>query len=149
MDGLKKYHKETGLTPFEDMNRWFRNFFEDFPVTPWRISASQPALDVIETDDKYMVKADMPGLTDKDINVSVDGNVLTISSTKEEKINEEKEGYLLHERRRTGFQRSFTLPSDSNPEQIQAEYKYGLLTLSIPKVPGTKKKNIPVKAGSS
>jgi HSP20 family protein len=150
MDGLKRYHNrgETNISPFEDMNRWFRNFFEDFPTVPWRISASQPAIDVIEADDKYTVKADLPGLTEKDINVSVDGNVLNISSTKEEKLDEAKEGYLLHERRRTGFQRSFTLPSDANPEQVQAEYKNGILTLNIPKTPGAKKKKIPVQAGT-
>ena len=104
-----------------------------------------PAVDVREEKDRYVMEAELPGLTESDIDVNLDDNMLTISSKKNEEKEERKDGYLLKERRAYSFKRSFVVPKDVNREKIDAKFKDGLLTLTLEKAPEAKPKKIEVK----
>jgi HSP20 family protein len=91
------------------------------------------------------MEVELPGLTEKDVEVKLDNNLLTISSAKDEKKEEKKNGYVLRERRATRFSRSFVLPEAVDREKIAAEFKDGVLHLTFPKVPAAQPKTIEVK----
>ncbi|MCR4821725.1 MAG: Hsp20/alpha crystallin family protein [Treponema sp.] len=127
-------------------NDWLNN---DFYGTDGlcRTSASLPDVDVTEKKDSYVLDMDLPGRTEKDVSLELNEGVLTISSTKEEtkaiedksdkkekkETEEEKPQFLLRERRRTEFRRSFTLPKDIDAEGVTAGFKNGVLSIRIPR----------------
>jgi HSP20 family protein len=136
-------YNPTTLGLADNVSRWFDDMFVDFPT--WE-SSRAPAVDVRETESDYLMEVDLPGRTEKDIEVKLDNNLLTISSRKQEKAEEKKNGYLMRERRETSFSRSFVLPDEVDREKIGAEFRNGVLHLSFPKVPAAKPKTIEVKA---
>jgi HSP20 family protein len=91
------------------------------------------------------MEVELPGLTDKDIELKVEDNILTLSSKKEESKEEKKNGYLLRERRSAEFCRTFVLPNDADRAEIKAEFKNGLLEVSVPKKPEAQPRKIDVK----
>ena len=104
-----------------------------------------PSVDIVENDDRYVLEAELTGLTEKDVDLKVEDNLLTISSKKTEEKKEEKRSYLLRERKDYQFTRSFVLPKDVDREHISASFKNGLLTLDLPKLPETKPRKIDIK----
>jgi HSP20 family protein len=138
MNGLIRYSRPVDLF---DWNRVLDSFFTDVPL--W--NSRTPAVDVKEEDKRYLMEVELPGLTEKDIEVKVEDNILTLSSKKEESKEEKKDGYLIHERRRAEFARTFVLPNDADREQINAEFKNGLLMVQIPKKPEAQPRKIDVK----
>lgn len=98
-----------------------------------------PAIDIAEKDGAYEITAEMPGISAGDIQVAVADGRLTIKGEKKEERKEEKEGYHLSERRFGTFQRSFMLPDGIDAEKIAADFKDGVLTISLPKSPGQQK----------
>jgi HSP20 family protein len=136
-------YSPTTLDMVDNVSRLFDDMFVDFPT--WQ-SASVPAVDVREGESEYLMEVDLPGLTEKDIEVKLDNSLLTISSKKEEKKEEKKNGYLMQERRSASFCRSFVLPDEVDRENIGAEFKNGVLHLTFPKVAAAKPKTIEVKA---
>lgn len=125
-----------------DLDRVFENFFD---LDPWDIKTRYPKVDVRDEKDHYIVEADLPGLTEKDIEVKVENDILTIQSNKTEKREEKKNGYLIRERKASSFIRSFVLPNDVNREQIEASMKNGVLTIKLSKNPEAKPKMIEIK----
>lgn len=129
-----------------NVSRWFDDMFVDLPS--WRTTV--PAVDVRESETEFLMEVDLPGLSEKDIEVKLDNNLLTISSRKEESKEvskeEKKNGYLVRERRSAGFSRSFVLPEEADREKIAAEFKNGVLHLTFPKTPAAKPKTIEVRA---
>ena len=116
-------------------------------------SFSVPKVDVKETKDAYMLEMDLPGMTEKDVNVELDHNVLTISSHHEEKKEEQNKNakkdeskWLIRERRVSEFSRRFTLPDDVNGEQVAASFKNGVLTVAIPRKALSAPKRIAITA---
>lgn len=112
-------------------------------------SAKTPSVDIWEDEKAYMVEAELPGFSEKEVNVHVDNHVLKISSLKETE-NEDKDeiaspNYLIRERCSTSFERSFALPEGVDEDTIGGEFKNGILTLTIPKVPAKQPKKIDVK----
>ncbi len=104
-----------------------------------------PAVDIYEDNDKYVVKAELPGMKKEDIDVSLDGNTLTISGERKQE-EEKKEGENYRSERFFGrFQRSITLPTAVQADKIEATYKDGVLTLTLPKAEEAKPKQIQVK----
>jgi HSP20 family protein len=104
-----------------------------------------PAVDIREENDRYILEANLPGLTEKDVEVRVEDNYLTLSSRK---TNEKTEGgikYLMRERGESFFERSFILPKDSDRDKIEAHFKNGVLTLSIGRAEALKPRLIDVK----
>lgn len=126
----------------DNVSHWFDDFFS----TPSLRGSATPAVDVRETDAEFLMEVELPGLTEKDVEVKLENTLLTISSTRDEKKEEKKNGYVMRERRSTQFSRSFVLPEDVDREKIAAEFKNGILQLTFPKVPAAKPKTIEVKA---
>ena len=107
-----------------------------------------PKVDVRETKDAYLLDMDLPGCTDKDVQINLKDRILSISSVKEEKKEEKTEGeFLIKERRTSRFARSFTLPEDINGEKVKAEFKNGLLSVLIPRKPEAQSRSIAITAG--
>jgi len=138
MNGLIRYTRPAELF---DWNRMLDSFYDNVPV--W--NTRTPAVDVKEEDTRYLMEVELPGLTDKDVELKVEDNILTLSSKKEESKEEPKNGYLLRERRSTEFCRTFVLPRDSDRAEIKAEFKNGLLVVNVPKKPEAQPRKIDVK----
>jgi HSP20 family protein len=102
------------------------------------------ALDVIENPNEFVVKAAVPGLRPEDIDITVTGDTLTIKGQSRQETKQEKENYLLQERRFGAFQRSITLPASVQADKAQADFENGVLTLTLPKVEEVKPKQIKV-----
>lgn len=143
MKSLVTYKPFTLGDVWGDFDRMIDRIFSDTPVWEARI----PAVDVREEKDRYVLEAELPGLTDKDVEVKVEDNLLTISSKKDESREEKRNGYLIRERRSSSFQRSFVLPNDVDKENITAQFKNGLLTLDMKKLASAQPKSIPVREG--
>lgn len=93
-----------------------------------------PSVDVKETKAAYVMQMDLPGLTDKEVEINLKDRILSVSSAKEEKKEEKSDGtYLIRERRSTKFMRRFTLPDDIDSEAVSAAFKNGVLTVTIPR----------------
>ena len=121
-------------------DRVFDSFFGDHDY-----SIGRPAVDVREDEDNYVVEVELPGLSEKDVEVKVENHVLTIASRKDESKEEKDEGYIRRERRHYSFKRSFSLPENVDAEKISANFKNGLLDIAVPKAPAAKPKLIEVK----
>jgi len=141
MNYLVRSARNGGYSLVNEFDRMFGNLFDDMPIT----SGRAPAVDVRETDEGYTLEAELPGLTEKDIDVHVEGNLLTISSAAREQKDEKKDGYVVRERRSTSFRRSFVLPRDVDSTNIEASYRNGVLTLDLHKTPESKPRTIQVK----
>ena len=116
------------------MNRLFNNLF-DTPTTGFgRVSRSWiPAIDIVENDDDYVLRADLPGLTEEDINVELDNDVLTVSGERKSEHEERRQGYHRVERSSGSFRRSVRLPDGVAPESIRATFERGVLEVTVPK----------------
>jgi HSP20 family protein len=111
------------------------------------LGAWTPAVDIYEDDSAYVIKAELPEVTQDDVKVSLDENTLAISGERRIENEEKREGYHRVERAYGEFYRSFTLPPNANVEAISAQFKDGVLRLSIPKKEEAKPKRIEVKVG--
>lgn len=111
---------------------------------------STPRVDVKEESNSYTLEMELPGRSEKDVNIELDHDNLTISSkleeSKEEKKDEKKGKYILKERRTTGFERRFKLPNDVNQEEISANFKNGILTINMQKKTIAAPKKIAIEA---
>ncbi len=121
-----------------------------FP-TPWRYEAEgvpAPAIDFTENEKTYRVTAELPGMSEKDIEVQLSGDVLTLKGEKHQEKEEKAENYFISERRFGSFQRSFTLPDGVDRDKIEAGFEKGVLMITLPKKAETVKeqKKIEVKA---
>ena len=105
-----------------------------------------PSVDVSETEDKIMVKAEIPGMDSKDIDISLSGDILIIKGEKKSEREETKENYHLVERSYGTFARSLRLPVGVEADKIEASYKQGVLTVTCPKKEEVKPKPIEIKA---
>ena len=104
-----------------------------------------PKVDVRETPAAYILDMDLPGFTEKDVEINLKDRVLSISSKMEEKKEEKKEGeWLIKERRSSCFSRRFTLPQDIDAEKVTAEFKHGVLSVDIPRKPEPQPKQIAI-----
>ena len=104
-----------------------------------------PAVDVKETADQIVVKAEVPGMDAKDINISVTGDVLTIKGEKKSEREEKEENYHLVERSYGSFSRSLAMPAAVDMDKIEAKYDKGVLTITCPKKEEVKPKAIEIK----
>ena len=138
---LVRYNPIT-LDLLDNVSRWF----DDFYTEPQFGRSAIPAVDVKETDSVYLMEVELPGLTEKDVEVKLENSLLTISSSKNAAGEEKKNGYVIRERKSSEFSRSFVLPEGVDKEKIVAEFKNGILNLSFPKVPAAKPKTIEVKS---
>jgi HSP20 family protein len=135
-----------GIDPFElmrDLMRWEPH--GELGSLGSRELAFVPSFEVKETKDAYVFKADLPGIREEDLDLSLTGNRLTVAGRREEEKREEDERYFAFERSYGSFSRSFTLPEGVDVEHANAELRDGVLTVSLPKRPEVKPKRIEVK----
>lgn len=127
-----------------DMNRW--DPFSELGLEPWAATTQfMPAFELKETPTSLIVKADMPGIHEKDIELNVAGNRLTISGKREEEKIQNDEVCHLIERTYGSFNRTITLPEDVDANKVKAMLKEGVLTVTVPKSPEIQPKKIEVK----
>ncbi len=138
--------------PFRNFEERMRRFFGEgfdpfgrFGEENWSLAAWAPACDIYETDNEIVVKAELPEVKKEDVKVSVENNILTIHG--ERKFSEEtkRENYHRLERSYGEFTRSFTLPSFVETSKINAEFKDGMLRVTMPKREEAKPKQVEVK----
>ena len=103
-----------------------------------------PVVDILEADEHVEIRAEIPGLSEQDVQVSVTDDVLTLKGEKTQESEENDKKYHRVERSYGRFQRSFTLPANLNPEAIKAKFTNGVLAVSIPKVEKVKPKEIQI-----
>ncbi len=119
-----------------EMNRLFNTFFEQ-PGKSGRGNGTTrrwlPPMDLVETADHYVLRADLPGLSDGDVNIQLEDNVLTISGERKAEHENQQEGYYRLERAFGAFSRSLTLPDGVDPDSVQAHFDRGVLEIRIPK----------------
>ena len=135
--------------PVSMVDQLLGSFFDSslIPFTGNPVQNKLPPVDVQETENAYLVEAEIPGFDEKQIRVHVEGGKLCIESAKEEEKKEEKEGsYLIRERRNVSFSRSFTLPDNADTDAVSAVFKNGVLTLEIKKRKGNARKLIEIQA---
>ncbi len=92
-----------------------------------------PRIDISKTDNEYKIEAELPGVQQKEIDVKIDNNILTIKGKKEDIKEEKEKNYHLRERYYGAFQRSISLPNNIEPEKIKASFENGVLNISVPK----------------
>jgi HSP20 family protein len=130
----------------EQINRLFDGAFErgveESNLTTWA-----PAVDISENEHELVVRADLPGIDAKDLDIRVENNVLTIRGERKFEKNASQENYLRVERAYGSFSRSFSLANTVKPEGIKADYQNGVLTLNIPKREEAKPKQIKINIG--
>jgi HSP20 family protein len=134
--GLSTLHDQVNRLFNETM---FRGQGEGAALTTWA-----PAVDIYETPNELVVKADLPDVNEKDIDVRVENNLLTITGERKFEKNISEDNYLRVERSYGSFSRSFSLPNTVNAEAIQAEYKNGVLTVRLPKREESKPRQVKV-----
>jgi len=136
-----------------DMNRLFDSFFRDLDVSPsgpWEtgMETFSPSIDVREDEKEIVVKAELPGVEDKDVEVLLSGNALTLKGEKREEKEEKEKGYYHMERRYGAFSRVIPLPEGVETEKAEASYKNGILTIRVPRKESAIEtgKKIPIKS---
>ena len=148
MAWLPILRRSSGLTNLrDDMDRMFGSFLEDWSSLPLRKENGgwAPTVDIEENDKEYLVRAEVPGMDSKDVDISLKDDVLTIKGEKKEEHKEEEKNYHYFESRYGTFQRTFRLPQNVDSEKVKAECTKGVLRIHIPKVPETQPKKIEVK----
>lgn len=132
----------------DEMNRVFDRFFRGWDLSELGIeTGAWVPVDLSETADKVIVKVEVPGVDPKEINISIQNNTLLIKGEKREEKEEKGKTFYRIERRYGSFSRSIDLPSSVDTNKITAEYKNGVLEISIQKKEEVKPKQISVKVG--
>ena len=132
-----------------EMNRLFNTFF-DTPTTGGNggtVRRWVPSMDLVETDDHFVLRADLPGLTDGDVSIELEDNVLTVAGERKAEHEEKKEGFYRMERSFGQFRRSLTLPDGVNADAITATFDKGVLEVRIPKPEERKPRRVAIQVG--
>jgi HSP20 family protein len=151
---IQKAEPAHALSPFEEMDRLFDAYFNRGWLRPFQwpsmpklatpFEGRIPNVDVIERDDEIVVKAELPGVDKKDIDVSVTQNSVTIKGSTRHEEKEEKGDYHRCEITHGSYMRSMTLPAEIDEENTKATFKDGVLELTLPKLKKSKRHNVEV-----
>jgi HSP20 family protein len=141
----------TRFAPFREgaalqnhMNAFFRDFNENSPAAGFT-----PAVDVYEDEKKLVLKLEVPGIEEKDLDVTVEKNTLTVKGERKFEKEEKEQNFHRIERRYGSFYRAFTLPATVDTENVDAKYEAGVLKLELVKKPDAQPKQIKVNVGKS
>ncbi|MBS1806582.1 MAG: Hsp20/alpha crystallin family protein [Acidobacteria bacterium] len=137
----------TGFDPFRQFRRFFGETFDPFAGTEenWSLTTWAPACDIFETENAIVLKAELPEVKTEDVKVTLENNLLTIRGERKFSTETKKENYHRVERSYGEFMRSFTLPNIVDPNKINAEFKEGMLTVTMTKREEAKPKQVEVK----
>ncbi len=133
-----------------EMNRLFNTFF-DTPTSAGSANALRrwiPAMDLVETGGEFVLRADLPGLSESDVNIELEDNVLTVSGERKSEHEERNEGYYRIERSFGSFRRTLTLPEGVDPEAVKATFDRGVLEVRVPKPEQRKPRTVEIAVGS-
>jgi HSP20 family protein len=130
----------------ESPARLFEEFFNEFPFSsvPEARDTWMPSVDILEKDGNLMLRAELPGMTEKQIELKLEGNTLTLKGERKMENEDTKSNYHRVESFYGSFTRSFRLPDSVDCEKIHADYKNGVLTVTIPQKPEVRPREIPV-----
>ena len=155
---LELWRPSLGIRPWrpietmEDMERRFEELFGREMLFPSRLRRSPleerawaPAIEMIEKDDKFIIKAELPGIQKEDIDVSVTGNTLTVKGQRKSESEVKEDEYHVCERSYGSFMRSITMPSSAKTDKIEANYEDGILEITLQKAPEIQPKKIDIK----
>jgi len=131
-----------------EINRLFNSFF-DTPVAAGEGAGRRwlPAMDLVEADDHYVLRADLPGISEDDVTIEVEDSVLTVSGERKAEHEQRGEGYHRLERAYGAFSRSLTLPDGVDPQAVQARFDKGVLEVRIPKPEQRKPRRVAISVG--
>ena len=136
-----------------EMNRLFNTFFGDTPAAAegggGGLRRWIPAMDLAETEDHFVLRADLPGLSEEDVSIELEDNLLTVSGERKSEHEDKGEGYHRVERASGRFARSLTLPEGVDPEAIEASFDRGVLEVRIPKPEERKPRRVAISVGGS
>ena len=133
------------ITIQDDMNRFFEDFFgRPMVKTEWSEGAWHPSVDISENKDNLIIQAEMPGMNKEEIEISLHQGSLIISGERKEETKEEDSEASRSERFFGRFQRALELPKPVDPNKVTANYKDGILTVTLPKTEESKPKQITV-----
>ncbi len=138
----------TAFRELEDVRREMDRLFDSLTgFRGERTAGVYPAINVSETDEAVLVRAELPGIVPEDLNVTVENDTLTIAG--ERKWADEGEGVSWHRREREGgtFRRSFSIPERIDGTKVSANYEHGILTVQMPKAPEARPRQIAIQAG--
>lgn len=153
---LQRVEPNRVMSPLEEMERYFENFFPRGWMRPFRtewprwgelaapFEGRMPKVDVIDRDDEVVVRAEVPGVEKDNLDVSVSNNSVTIKGETRREEKEENGDYHRCEISRGSFARTVLLPSDVDTEKVKAEFKDGVLELTMPKIEKTKRRSIKI-----
>ncbi len=128
-----------------EMDRLFEDFFRGWEVAPWAEGEWFPALDVAETNDQVIVRAEIPGMEPKDIEVTLSDDSLSVRGEKKEEKEEKKKNYHRRESHYGSFSRVIRLPALVDTAKAEASYDKGVLTVTAPKMEKEKTKRVEIK----
>ena len=132
-----------------EMNRLFNSVFDTPTVTNGAaLRRWVPAMDLIETEGEYVLRADLPGLTESDVNIEFDQNVLTISGERKSEHEERTAGFYRVERSSGSFRRTLTLPEGVDAEAIRATFENGVLEITVPKPEAHAPRKVQITVGN-
>jgi HSP20 family protein len=141
----KDNKKEYGLDTFRrNMDKLFDDFFFLTPTSLFK-NDWEPTVDVEEDDKSIHVKAEIPGIDEKDLDVKIEDNILTLSGEKKEEREEKNKNYIFSERKFGSFSRTISLPEGIKTDKINATFKKGVLNIDIPKDETKEAKKIAIK----
>jgi HSP20 family protein len=151
---LKRRFTMSNLTRWEPVREMMTlreamsRLFDDAFTRPVGISGASllPAIDLYETDDEVVLKANLPGFKPEDVHISVTSDMPTIRGELEQEKKEDEATYHLLERRSGVFERTITLPSEVKTDKAQADFDAGILTITMPKAESVKPRTITIKA---
>ena len=129
-----------------EMNRLFNTVFDSPGGNPGALRRWMPAMDLLETADHFVLRADLPGMSEEDVSIELEDSTLTISGERKAEHEESEEGYYRVERASGSFQRSLTLPRGVDPEAVTAVFDRGVLEVRVPKPEERKPRRIHIGA---
>ncbi len=136
------------VSKYDGRRYGFDDFFDSMLNAWGSYSSKVPAVDIEENSEDYKIRAELPGFSENDVKIYVEKHVLHISGEINEKEDEKSDRkYLIKERRHTAFSRSFSLPDGLDENAISASFENGILTVTLPKLPEEKPRQIEVKIG--
>lgn len=130
-----------------EMNRLFNAAFDAPGGSPARRWA--PAMDLLETDEQFVLRADLPGMSESDVNIELEDNVLTVSGERRSEHEADGEGFHRVERAFGSFSRALTLPKGVDPEGVTAAFENGVLEVRIPKPEQRRPRKIEISGGDT
>jgi HSP20 family protein len=135
--------------PFtQEFDRLFSSLFNN-TRTGGTVQRWVPPMDLVEADEAFVLKADLPGLAEDDVSIEVQDNVLTVSGSREAEHERKEQGWFRLERSYGSFSRSLTLPDGVDPEKVEARFDRGVLEIRIPKPEERKPRRISIGANGN